>query len=163
MSKHVAISGATRRRDTAEVTRGREDLDRLFATRVGDDHIDADAVAEDAVDDDAEEATPPLDASELADDDAEGDDLSVDDAMGGATTPGGPGLAVPVDGAGAAASPQALIERCRSRMDTLHADDREEAEQLVSRLAAAISTNDPQAVTQASDRLGEFLFFIEAQ
>src|SRR5207249_2646451 len=40
LSKHVAISGATRRRDAAEIARGREELDRLFASRVSEDRQD---------------------------------------------------------------------------------------------------------------------------
>jgi molecular chaperone DnaK len=153
LSKHVAITGATRRRDSAEITRGREDLDRLFATRV----VDTPAGASDAEVDDEADVTP-LDASELAAD----DDVALDEEDVTAS-PEGSGLSAAAEVAGGSSSPQALIERCRTRMDALHADDREEAEQLIAQVAEAVGQNDPQAVAAATKRLGEFLFFIEAQ
>ena len=156
LSKHVAITGATRRRDSAEITRGREDLDRLFATRVVDATAgDSEAAAEDdAID---AEVVTPLDPSELADDDVALDEEDVTAA------PEGSGLSAAAEVAGGASSPQALIERCRTRLDALHADDRDEAEQLIAQVADAVNQNDPQAVAAATKRLGEFLFFIEAQ
>ncbi len=154
LSKHVAISGATRRRDATEITRGREQLEKLFATRAADvyadaleddddqDMIEAGRVDADDVDDGDADATPPLDPSEL-EGLADGD---VD------PLPTGP-----------AAAPQVLIDRCRARMGSLHAEDREEAEQLIGGLKAALDGGDAAAIDVASKRLGEFLFFIEAQ
>src|SRR5205085_9339718 len=37
LSKHVAITGATRPRDTNDLARGREQLEKLFANRVQED------------------------------------------------------------------------------------------------------------------------------
>jgi molecular chaperone DnaK len=42
LSKHVKITGATLKRDAAEIIRGREDLERLFAGRLGTSVLDAD-------------------------------------------------------------------------------------------------------------------------
>lgn len=42
LSKHVKISGATLKRDAAEIIRGREDLERLFAGRLGTSVLEAD-------------------------------------------------------------------------------------------------------------------------
>jgi len=40
LSKHIAISGATRRRSGSEITRSRGEIDRLFATRDGESPAD---------------------------------------------------------------------------------------------------------------------------
>jgi molecular chaperone DnaK len=154
LSKHVAISGATTRRTATDITRGREELDRLFATRAAatdDDEVGVDAEILGEVVGEPAEVTPPLDPSELEDVDA--------DVDGPATAPG----PVTFEAAGAAPAPAALIERCRARLDALHADDRDEAEQLIERLTQAVGQNDPAAVEAATKQLGEFLFFIEAQ
>ncbi len=58
---------------------------------------------------------------------------------------------------------QAMIERCRKHMDAMHADDREEALNLIEALNDAITANDTPALAAASDALKEFLFFIEGK
>ena len=160
LSKHVAITGATRRRSDTEITKGREELDRLFATRAVDDGGADEFVGEAVAVGDADDAPEPLDPSELEDFDAPDADAVAPDGSAEPTAadPGAAAASV-----GRASSPEALIERTRSRLDALHADDRGDAEQLIADLSAAVGQNDPQAVDAAAKRLGEFLFFIEAQ
>jgi molecular chaperone DnaK (HSP70) len=64
LSKHVKISGATLKRDAAEIIRGREELERLFAGRLGTSVLEADdeeeaGTAEPGDDPDAGEASAP--------------------------------------------------------------------------------------------------------
>jgi molecular chaperone DnaK len=49
LSKHVKISGATLKRDAAEIIRGREELERLFAGRLGTSVLEADDEEEAAI------------------------------------------------------------------------------------------------------------------
>lgn len=143
MSKHVAISGATRRRAGSELTRGREELEQLFARRVQGALIEEDAQ-------DAVENAPPQDAHD-------GDDLISSPTAGESSSTGG--ALVPA----VAADTQVLVARCRQRIDALHADDQEEAMILIQQIAAATDAGDEQALSTACQAMSEFLFFIEGQ
>lgn len=48
LTKHVTISGATRKRDAADIMRGKEQLDRLFAGRAADSSIEPEDLLEEA-------------------------------------------------------------------------------------------------------------------
>lgn len=143
MSKHVAISGATRRRGESELARGREELDRLFAQRVNEDSIEEDSQ-------EAIEYAPSPDAHDS-------DDLILSPTAGESSSTGG----APVPAV--AADPQVLVARCRRRIDALHADDQEEAMNLIKQIAAATEAGDAQALSEACQAMSEFLFFIEGQ
>jgi len=70
LSRHVKITGATLKRDAAEIIRGREELERLFAGRLGTSVLEADD------EEDAETAEPgdDPDAGEAAASEQGGDD-----------------------------------------------------------------------------------------
>ncbi|MFI5381765.1 MAG: Hsp70 family protein [Tepidisphaerales bacterium] len=143
LSKHVAISGATRRRDSAEMVRGREELDRLFAKRAGTD--EAQVIEENAP---AESALAGASVAPVAE----------PEGKPAAETP-------PQDNAFAksSADAQALIQRCRQGMEKMHTDDQEEAIGLIEDIETAIAEHNAEALDAASKVLSEFLFFVEGK
>ena len=56
-----------------------------------------------------------------------------------------------------------LIDRCRTRMPSMHADDREEAVNLIEAVSSAMESRDEVALDESSKALSEFLFFIEGR
>jgi molecular chaperone DnaK (HSP70) len=56
---------------------------------------------------------------------------------------------------------QSLIERSRRLLDTMHAEDREEAIDLHERIGGAIQAKDSEALAEAMQALKELLFFVE--
>ncbi len=130
LSRHVTITGATRKRDSAEITRGKEQLDRLFANRITESSMEPEEMSEET-------------ASSSA-----GQEAAVD-----ASTSASPGS----DAA------QALIDRCRARLESMHEDDREEAINLIESITSARDRNDPIALEESRHALSEFLFFIEGK
>jgi molecular chaperone DnaK len=141
LTRHVAISGATRRRTSTEITRDRDRIEALYANRVDDAGIDpAPAAAPDA-----DLAAPTVGAPEEAATPAEP-----------ATTPEPEAEAAPTTAADGAA----LAARCRQLMETLHADDKEEALGLIEDVETAATDADRAAAIKA---LREFLFFVEGR
>jgi len=130
-SKHITISGATRKRDSTEIISSKQEIDRLFAGRVSQLP--------------AESAEPPAQAAAAP---AQG-------LAATATT-----AAAEPSGSDAA---QALIERCRASMATMHDDDREEAVNLIEAITAAQQSKDQPALEESCKALSEFLFFIEGR
>ena len=153
LSKHVAISGATRRREAGEMARGREELDRLFARRVREDDPGR-----------LEETVPPVESVQT---DAFGS------LVGAAATPGaqeaGPSEpathAAPQDAVldKVSADAQALIGRCRERIPTMHGEDQEEALNLIEDVDTALAAKDADKLTEAVKAMSEFLFFVEGR
>jgi len=149
LSKHVAISGATRRRDPAEIARGRAELERLFARRVQED---PQAIIE---------TTPPVQSTLDALGMPAAPPMSVD------VPPPTQPAASPAPAGDAEAethrSAHALVERCRQRMPQMHPDDQEEAINLIEAVNNAIAAGDSAALDQAVKAISEFLFFVEAK
>ncbi len=146
LSKHVAITGATRPRDTAELAQGREEIERLFAGRVKED---TEVVGQ---------SVPPVESAQV-------------DAFGSLTSPGPVGAA-PVTAteekpapaaAAAAAELTTLIARCRERIPSMHPDDQEEAIGLIEDLENASQEHQKEAIEAATKALNEFLFFVEGR
>ncbi|HZK80259.1 MAG TPA: Hsp70 family protein, partial [Humisphaera sp.] len=111
LSKHVAITGATRPQDSTELARGREQLDRLFASRVAEDPeamIDGVATAESA------EVDPFGSLTGAA---ATGTTVSTQATSETATA----SVAADTATAVAADEPRALVARCREKMTAMHA------------------------------------------
>jgi molecular chaperone DnaK (HSP70) len=151
LSRHVAISGATRRRSSEEIVRGRDQLSALFETRA-------------RIDEEHEiDPLPPVEETEV---DAFGS-LNGPEAVGGtegsesdagvAVAPSEPAVSQAVQEA------RALIERCRLRIPTIHADDQEEALNLIEDIETAIAEHDEPALAEAAKAMGEFLFFVEGR
>ena len=146
LSKHVAITGATRRRNSTELAKSRQELEKLFSGRFGDGE------------------------QEPTEYDVEPVDLRVG-AVGGAPTAqpadgtqrSAESHRVSSAPAAASSNPAALVARCRELMATLHADDQEEALGLIEAVEDAQKGSDPAAVEKASEALGEFLFFVEGR
>ncbi len=59
------------------------------------------------------------------------------------------------------AEAQSLIERSRRLLDTMHAEDREEAIDLHERIGGAIQAKDSKALAESMRALKELLFFVE--
>jgi molecular chaperone DnaK (HSP70) len=130
LSKHVAISGATRKRDSAEIIRSKEELDRLFAGRVTELP--------------SESAGQPTDI---------------------ASSPAGnaPMTCAPASADASTDPAQALIERCRASMPSMHDDDREEAVNLIEAIISSRQSEDQASLNDSCKALSEFLFFIEGR
>jgi molecular chaperone DnaK len=150
LSKHVAISGATRRRDSTDIAKGREQLERLFSKRMAEDpQVMAEAV-------------PP---TESAHTDAFGSLTEAAPVAGEAAQPVSDGTEAPSDQAPPSVTTEAkaLVARCRQVIPSMHADDQEEALGLVEDVEDAIKADDPGALSAAAKALGEFLFFVEGR
>ena len=142
LSKHIAITGATRKRDADEIARGRDALEKLFAGRIKEDpeQILGDAVPlateaagrSPSVIGDIESASPQTD----------GGDASVNKAIEEA---------------------HAAVARCRELMPQMHADDKEEAVNLIEDVSTAVEERDTETLATTSKALREFLFFVEGK
>jgi molecular chaperone DnaK len=131
LSKHVKISGATRKRDAAEIISGKAELDRLFANRAGALPVETPGAETESAADEMVAEPPPAIAS--------------------------PSSGQPTDEA------QKLIERCRTKMQSMHDDDREEAVNLIEAVTSAQQSKDAVALEESCKALSEFLFFIEGR
>lgn len=136
LSKHITISGATRRRSSSEIISSKEQLERLFAGRVGELS--------------AETEEPLVWAG-----------ASPADAAATTAAPAAASVAPAVESGADIAT--ALIERCRSAMASMHDDDREEAVNLIEAVDTARQAQDTAALEQSCKALSEFLFFIEGR
>jgi molecular chaperone DnaK len=163
LSKHVQITGATRRRDEAELRRGREEIERLFSQRRHDDAYEPA---------DGESADGRLTAGDLIESELTGDGLT-GDGLTGSGSLGSQGPAAD-DGQAQFAPAQAvqsaptdevqlLVERCRAGLRSMHDEDREEAMNLIEQIVNAEKAADQTALEAACSDLREFLFFIEGR
>jgi len=147
LSKHVAISGATRARTANELARGREELERLFAGRQQEEVADAEA------------PLPPLgDLNSPVAGGLAGGAAGADERPAGADD-------APADPAFEKAAPEATVAvaRCRQRIQTMHPDDQEEALGLIEDVETALAATDATALAVAHKALSEFLFFVEGR
>lgn len=144
LSKHVAITGATRRRNSTELAKSREELQKLFSSRLSEDER---AVIE-------SEEDPDLSVSAVGGPAVGQDSGELQVASEARDLP----AAAPTT-----ENPAAVVARCRELMPTLHPDDQEEALGLVEAVEDAMKANDPPAVQSASAALSEFLFFVEGR
>lgn len=169
LSKHVAISGATRRRDSTDLARGRDELNRLFERRVTveDPQELTQAVAPiegartDAFGSLVSPVGEPVSPAATAET-ATQTETAARDATAPATAEAPP-AAAPPGLTRAAADAGALVARCRGRMADMHPDDQEEALGLIEDVDNAINAQDEEALASASKALSEFLFFVEGR
>jgi hypothetical protein len=61
------------------------------------------------------------------------------------------------------AETEGLVERARRLLAKMHAEDREEAIDLLEKIAAATAAGDAAALQEATGALKELLFFVEGQ
>ena len=151
LSKHVAISGATRRRESSEMARGREELERLFAQRVQEDEPDV------------IETVPPVEQAQT-------DPFGSLAGPIAATAPAAAEPTAPAEASSAhegfakvAGDAETLVGRCRERIPSMHSEDQEEALNLIEDVGNAIATNDSDKLVGATKALSEFLFFVEGR
>ncbi len=176
MSKHIAITGATRPRDAAEIARGREEIERIFANRweevpaedaddIEDDEFNADAPGEgehemidaQGVSDGADPGVDPVEAIHT---DETGARSSAHEPIPAASGNFGEANAA---SAGTTQAPTATVARCRQLMPAMHSDDQEEALSLIEDLEAAVAEEKLADITAATKALEEFLFFVEGR
>ena len=55
---------------------------------------------------------------------------------------------------------EALFLRSRPLLERMHAEDKEEATELIGRLTAALDTRDRTLLRETSEKLNELLFFV---
>jgi molecular chaperone DnaK len=138
LSKHITINGASRKRGTAEIIRNKEELDQLFAGRVGELSIESD----DRFDSAQHPSIGPI---------------SPAPSSSTATAPSTVSATNSTDVA------RTLIDRCRAGIQSMHDEDREEAVNLIESVSNAIQGGDPQTLDESVKALSEFLFFIEGR
>jgi molecular chaperone DnaK (HSP70) len=155
LSKHVAITGATRPSDSTELARGREQLDRLFASRVAED-------PESIIDGVVVETANVDQFGSLAGTMATGTGAAMAPATGTAVSTA-PATAVPTPATAAFDESRKLVVRCREKMEAMHPDDQEEAIGLIEDVESAMAANDTAAAADATSALSEFLFFVEGK
>lgn len=146
LSKHVAITGATRRRNDAEMETRRQTLEQMFASRLGEDvpqFLDLEPTEQD-LSIGAVGGSPPARHDSSTEHDV-ANEHQVQTSV-----------AAPADAG-------ALVARCRELIPTLHADDQEEALGLIEEVEDAVSRADAEAVKTTSSALSEFLFFVEGR
>lgn len=161
LSKHVAITGATRTRDSSDLTRGRQQIDQLFSRRVREDAqtlTESVPTAESAEVDDFGSLLASEVPVELSHPDA---DASASPGTGAAAERSA--VSSVVSAQAAPAEPLALVERCRGRISSLHPDDQEEALGLIEDVETALAENNAEALTTSTSALSEFLFFVEGR
>jgi molecular chaperone DnaK len=133
-SKHITIARALQARTPSEIAEARKRLNALYSSRA-EEHWQTD----EGVDLEGQLATG-----------EEGSDKSV-------STPS----TIPRIPAEAEREANDLLEQSRRLLDTMHAEDKEEAIGLNERIEAAISSNDPEALKEAATALRELIFFVE--
>jgi hypothetical protein len=159
LSKHVAISGATRPRDSAELARGKENIERLFRQRLREEDevvIDGVPAAETAAVDpfgSLIETSPGENAASIGQ-----PETPMADADSGSGAKPGPAMPAKV-----AEEAKVRVARCRKLIPSMHADDQEEAIGLIEDVETALADGDAGALAEASQALNEFLFFVEGR
>jgi molecular chaperone DnaK len=134
-SKHITIARALQARTPSEIAEARERLNALYSSR----SEERSKTAEEGVDLEGKTVTSEGDSGE-----SEG------------TAPAVP--RIPVE---AEREANDLVEHSRGLLQTMHPEDKEEAIGLHERIEAAISSNDSEALKEASTALRELLFFVE--
>jgi molecular chaperone DnaK (HSP70) len=138
-SKQITIANAMQAKTPEEIAAGRKRIQDLFESRSGDFH----RAFDDAPGSVVETAFETLDAEVF----------EVEDGGGAAKR------TVVVGEAEA----ENLMTRSRKLLESMHAEDREEAIDLHERIGAAIASGDAEALAKASRALTELLFFMEGQ
>jgi molecular chaperone DnaK (HSP70) len=144
-SAHITIKNALRERSEREVAEARARVAELLSRR-GDS---ADALVED----DDEEHDAELDLAQ------DRDDGEAAPAPAGASSVAGE----TADAADNRVSAEALLERSRALLDSMHPDDREEAVELNLALVAALEGPDVAELQRAATALKDLLFFVEGR
>jgi molecular chaperone DnaK (HSP70) len=175
LSKHVAITGATRANESTDISHGRDKLNRLFANRLREDEqhiVPSVPVAEAAeVDDFGSLRGAAAIGEAMPGDTVDDHDHSAPQASSGDATALEPAIearvetsaALEVTASAAPSDPAAQVARCRQLIDTMHPDDQEEAIGLMEEVETALTAKDTAALAAASKALGEFLFFVEGR
>jgi molecular chaperone DnaK len=134
-SKHITIARALQTRTPSEIAEARKRLNALYSSP-------------------AEERWQTADEGV----DVEGEPVP---SVEGSAESEGASVAVPQIPAGAEQEAKDLVEQSRRLLDTMHAEDKEEAIELHERIEAAISSKDPEALKEAAAALRELVFFVE--
>jgi len=145
-SKHITIANALQAKSPSEIATARERLQTLYSSRAGKVEEPIWRTAEDEAALEGAEAEGEDDEIEAAVEDCEGKVITMP--------------AVPLDSEREASN---LVERSRGLLGSMHPEDKEEAITLHEKIAAAISSNDHEALKKAATALRELLFFVEGK
>ena len=134
-SKHITIARALQARTPSEIAEARKRLDALYSS-------------------------PAEERWQTADEEVDVEGEAVPSVEGSGESEGA-SVAVPQIPAEAEQEAKDLVEQSRRLLDTMHAEDKEEAIELHERIEAAISSKDPEALKEAAAALRELVFFVE--
>jgi molecular chaperone DnaK len=145
-SKHITIANAMQAKSDAEIAAARKRIADLYSSR--------EALLEDE------------DVEEVEEDDGEVEAESADPAWENGSVvevQKTNGKVIPMDSNWVEHRREAvdLIQRSRRLLDSMHADDKEEAIVLTAAIETAVAHRDSHALTQAIKALKELLFFVE--
>ncbi len=143
-SKHITIANAMQAKSDEEMAAARKRITELYASR------------EEAFDEEADED----EGEEVLAAGAESDwERGVVEVEAQKTN----GKVIPMDSSWAEHRREAveLIQRSRRLLETMHAEDKEEAVLLTASIEAAVSNRDSHALVDAVQSLKELLFFVE--
>ena len=140
-SKHITIADALQAKSDEEIAAARKRIAELYASR------------EPVFEEDEEEDDEEVHAVEAVEP-AWGDVVEVQKTNG---------KVIPMDSNWVEHRREAvdLIQRSRRLLDTMHAEDKEEAIALTAAIEAAVADRDSHAVVEALKSLKELLFFVE--
>ena len=158
-SKHITIANAAQAKSDTEIAAARQRLAELYSTRepsLPEEDLDEDL--DDDLEDGLDADVGELDSEELAAaaPDWSGREVAVEV---GKTN----GKIIPMDANWVEHRREAveLIQRSRRVLDTMHAEDKEEAIVLTASIETAVAHHDSQALAEATQSLKELLFFVE--
>jgi molecular chaperone DnaK (HSP70) len=161
LSRQITIANALEPRNAEELAASRQRLDELYESR--QPVLDVLFERPDAVEDGEEEAVSLPGPHPAPGPGAVAGDAAVEPGGEAGPEPGGRGA----EGGGsrepAAGRASDLVERCRSLLDTLHAEDREEAIDLIEQVTQATAAGQHEARAAALAELEELLFFVEGK
>jgi molecular chaperone DnaK len=135
LAKHITIEGATTAMSEAEVAHARRRMQALFAQDEGEgEFIEAEEIEFDETE--AEESTFVGEAGRSTEDENRDRRVQISEA-------------------------RALLERSRRLLDTMNAEDREEAISLHEQIESALSVADWDQLHTAMTELADLLFYVE--
>jgi molecular chaperone DnaK len=135
LAKHITIEGATTAMSEAEMAQARRRMRVLFAEDEGEGEF--------------------IEAEEIEFEETEGEESTFVGESARATEDENRGRRVQISEA------RALLERSRRLLDTMNAEDREEAISLHEQIESALSTADWDQLHTAMTELADLLFYVE--
>jgi molecular chaperone DnaK (HSP70) len=159
-SKHVTIDRATKKKSDAELAEARKRLEAMYARKAGQDiEGEQETWLEQKLEEVELEEVDGLEGEV----EVEVEEEEEEENTGGGSAPSH--AAVPTNDVWGEAVREAsqVVERSRGLLEQMHEDDRDEVIDLQQKIETAIGAKDKRAVKDATQQLGDLLFFAEGK